>query len=64
MVSDMTAAAGNTTVYGLFAARARLQAGHLAIVEGQREIGYGALLNRVNRLANWLRANGVERGDR
>ena len=64
MLSQETESAANTTVYGLFAARAKLGRSQLALVEGSRELSYGSLLDRVNRLANWLHANNVARGDR
>ena len=64
MRTDVPGSASATTIYGLFATRAALQREHLAVLEGSREVTYGALLERVNRLANWLQDNGVVRGDR
>ena len=56
--------AGGTTVGGLFAARARIDAGALAVVEGDRRLTFAALNERVNRLAHVLAAQGIRRGDR
>lgn len=64
MPADATNSAASTTVYGLFAARAKLQRWRTAVVDGRREVPYGAMLDRVNRLANWFHANDVKRGDR
>lgn len=64
MLTHETNSAANATVYGLFAARAKLGRGRLALVQDSREVSYGTLLDRVNRLTNWLHANDVLRGDR
>ena len=54
----------DTTVYGLFAMRARAQPAALAIVEGDRRFTYGALLREVDRFSASLLGMGVVRGDR
>ena len=56
--------AGGTTVGGLFAARARIDAGALAVVAGDRRLTFAELNERVNRLAHVLAAQGIRRGDR
>jgi fatty-acyl-CoA synthase len=56
--------AGGTTIGGLFAARARIDAGALAVIEGERRLTFAELNGRVNRLAHVLARAGVRRGDR
>ena len=56
--------AGGTTIGGLFAARARIDAAEVALIEGERRVTFAALNERVNRLAHVLAATGIRRGDR
>jgi fatty-acyl-CoA synthase len=56
--------AGGTTIGGLFAARARIDAGALAVIEGDRRLTFAELNERVNRLAQVLAREGIRRGDR
>ena len=56
--------AGGTTIGGLFAARARIDAGVVATVEGDRRLTFAELNGRVNRLAQVLAREGIRRGDR
>ncbi|HZA65327.1 MAG TPA: AMP-binding protein [Geminicoccaceae bacterium] len=55
--------AGETTVGGLFAARARIDAGAVALIDGRRRLTFAALNERVNRLAAALAGEGIGRGD-
>ena len=56
--------AGQTTIGGLFAARARIDAGEVALIEGGRRLTFAQLNERVNRLAHVLAGEGIGRGDR
>jgi fatty-acyl-CoA synthase len=56
--------AGGTTIGGLFAARARIDPGAVAVVEGDRRLTFAALNERVNRLVHVLAGAGIGRGDR
>ena len=56
--------AGVTTVGRLFAETAALNPDRAALVEGDRELTYGDLNVRVNRLARAMFERGVGRGDR
>jgi acyl-CoA synthetase (AMP-forming)/AMP-acid ligase II len=56
--------AGGTTVGGLFAGRARIDPGAVAVLEGERRVTFAQLNERVNRLAHVLAAEGLRRGDR
>jgi acyl-CoA synthetase (AMP-forming)/AMP-acid ligase II len=56
--------AGGTTIGGLFAARARIDAAAVALIEGERRVTFAALNERVNRLAHVLARAGIRRGDR
>ena len=56
--------AGGTTIGGLFAARARIDAAEVALIEGERRVTFAALNERVNRLAHVLATAGIRRGDR
>jgi acyl-CoA synthetase (AMP-forming)/AMP-acid ligase II len=56
--------AGGTTIGGLFAARARIDAAEVALIEGTRRLSFAQLNERVNRLAHALAGEGVRRGDR
>ena len=53
-----------STVASLFTTPVQLCPGRLALVDGQRKITYGALSERVRRLAEWLRRRGVGQGMR
>lgn len=57
-------AAGTTSVPGVFRARARLAPRSVAIEYNGQTLTYGALLDRVNRLAQALAVRGIKRGDR
>ena len=48
----------------MFRARARIAASAIAVEHGDRRIGYGELLDRVNRASAMLAALGLVRGDR
>jgi acyl-CoA synthetase (AMP-forming)/AMP-acid ligase II len=56
--------ASGLTVGGLFRDQARRNPGAIAVQQGERQLSYGALNERVNRLAHALAARGVIRGDR
>jgi len=56
--------AGGTTIGGLFAGRARMDAGAVAVIEGERRLTFAELNERVNRLAHVLAAEGIRPGDR
>jgi acyl-CoA synthetase (AMP-forming)/AMP-acid ligase II len=56
--------AGGTTIGGLFAARARIDAGGIALIEGGSRLSFAQLNERVNRLAYALAGEGIRRGDR
>jgi acyl-CoA synthetase (AMP-forming)/AMP-acid ligase II len=56
--------AGGTTIGGLFGARARIDGGALAVIEGERRSTFAELNERANRLAHVLAGEGVRRGDR
>ncbi|MCA8974101.1 MAG: LLM class flavin-dependent oxidoreductase [Planctomycetes bacterium] len=51
-------------VHRQFAAQAARTPDQVALRHGDEELGYGALMQRVARLAGWLRGRGVDRGDR
>jgi fatty-acyl-CoA synthase len=61
--ADVLVAAG-TSVGELFRARARLEPRSAAIEYKGKMLTYGALLDRVNRLAQALAGRGIKRGDR
>ncbi|MDP6346451.1 MAG: AMP-binding protein, partial [Alphaproteobacteria bacterium] len=61
--TEVSRAAGGT-VGRLFAATARLWPQRTALIQGERRLSYGALAERVDRLASVMRARGVGRGDR
>jgi acyl-CoA synthetase (AMP-forming)/AMP-acid ligase II len=52
------------TVGGLFAKQCAIQADAPAVDDGSLVLTYGEMNGRVNRLANWLQAQEVRRGDR
>lgn len=56
--------AGMSDVGGLFAVTARLNSDRIALVDGERQLSYGQLNARVNRLADVMARRGVGRGDR
>ncbi len=58
------AAAATATVGRLFAATAALRNTRTALIEEERELSYGELDRRVNRLAHVMLGRGVGRGDR
>ncbi len=60
----LIASSGAGTVGGLFAERARRVSGKVALDDGERQLSYGALDQRVNRTANMLAGLGIARGDR
>ena len=51
------------TFAGILEARARVNPDREAIVDGRRRIGYGQLWAEVKRFAEFLRRQGVQRGD-
>lgn len=57
-------AAFSLTVGQLFAKQSAIQADAPAVDDGSLVLTYGEMNRRVNRLANWLRAQGIGRGDR
>ncbi len=61
---NLVRSAARSTVASLFAASARLHPTRLAVADGQRRVTYGALLERVMRLAVAFSARGVVRGSR
>jgi acyl-CoA synthetase (AMP-forming)/AMP-acid ligase II len=63
-MTDLVRRASWSTVGSLFAAQARLHPERVAVVDGARALGYGALDERSRRLANVLAARGVRHGDR
>ena len=56
--------AAGSTVASLWAAQARLHPERAAVVDGNRRLTYGALAERVRRLAGMLVARGLQRGSR
>jgi fatty-acyl-CoA synthase len=56
--------ASRSTVASLFAARARVHPGRVAVIDGDRRVSYGELADRAGRLAGVLAARGIEHGDR
>ena len=56
--------AGGTTVGGLFRARATIDRQAPALIDGDTELSFAALNERVNRLVWALHARGLRRGDR
>lgn len=62
--SSLVAQAACTNVASLFRHRARACRDQVALIDGARQLRYGELDERTDRLARALRAKGVERGDR
>ena len=58
------AASGSSSVYELFRSRALAQPHSVAMLVGEQSLDYAELLNRVDRLAGVLNAEGVGYGDR
>lgn len=61
--ADSIRRAGHFSVYDHFAAHVRDKSGAAAITQGDRQITYGDLDDRVRRLAAEFSARGIERGD-
>ena len=62
MFASVINQASGSTVASLFVAQARRAPARVAIVDGERSLSYGALADRVRRLASALAARGVQRG--
>ncbi|WP_417547832.1 class I adenylate-forming enzyme family protein [Marinobacter segnicrescens] len=64
--SDTTvaASAASLTIGGLFCHQARYHPRRVALQDANGEYTYGEVNERVNRLANWLAARGLSRGER
>ena len=60
----LVAAASRSTVDGVFRCTARTWPGRTAVEEGERALTYRDLDRLVGRVAGWLAAHGIERGDR
>ncbi len=56
--------AGRSTIGELFRSRVAVCPNAIAVQEGERELSYGTLNDRVNRLTNALHAMGIRRYDR
>lgn len=61
---SLIARAGAMTMGELLPVQARKVPDRTAVDDGVRRLGYRAFNERVNRLAHWLTAQGLERGDR
>jgi fatty-acyl-CoA synthase len=61
---NATSAAGRTNVGSLFRHCARAHRDRIALVDGERQLTYGALDERTDRLGHVLLGRGVGRGDR
>ncbi len=61
---NLTSAAGRTSVGSLFRHRAAANRDRIALVDGKRQLTYGALDERTDRLGRALLGRGVGRGDR
>jgi fatty-acyl-CoA synthase len=57
-------AASAVSVAGWFHSQVVLRGDAIALQDGERTLSYRALNERVNRLAHWLMAQGLSRGDR
>ncbi len=62
--TDLAIRASSLNVGQLFALQAAYDGRRIAVREGDRDVSYGDLNRRVNRLADALQNAGVERGDR
>jgi fatty-acyl-CoA synthase len=62
--SHLVAQAASTTVASLFRHRARAFKDRIALTDGARQLRYGELDDRTDRLARALMTKGVKRGDR
>ena len=60
----LVAAASRSTVDGVFRCTARTWPGRTAVEEGERALTYRDLDRLVGRVAGWLAAHGIGRGDR
>jgi len=60
----LPARAAASALGALFRARARTDRDAVAVIEGDRQVTFGELNDRVNRLVQVLAAEGVTRGDR
>ncbi|UGV28669.1 long-chain fatty acid--CoA ligase [Rhodopseudomonas boonkerdii] len=63
-LDGITMAGSCQTVSELFRSRAKVQSNQVAIEYQGREISYGELLDRIERLTSVLSASGLRRGDR
>ena len=64
MTPNLASAAGRTSVGSLFRHRATANRDRIALVDGKRQLTYGALDERTDRLGRALLGRGVGRGDR
>jgi fatty-acyl-CoA synthase len=63
-MTSVSSAAGRTSVGSLFRHCARANRDRIALVDGERQLTYGALDERTDRLGQVLIGRGVGRGDR
>ena len=63
-IQTLSARAAGATVGGLFSARARVSPHAVALENGTRLLTFRELDERARRMANWLRAQGIQHGDR
>ncbi len=64
MVAELIRQAGGGNVGGMFASQARQHPDAIALVSDGRDLSYGELNERVNRLAHVMQGQGVEPGER
>src|SRR6478736_2339726 len=62
-IDPLAVAASSITIGRWFRSQVVLYSSAIAIQQGERQITYRELNNRVNRLAQWFLAQGLERGD-
>jgi len=62
-IDPLAVAASSVTIGGWFRAQVALRAHAVAVQQGERQLTYGQLNDRVNRLAQWFLAQGLRRGD-